>query len=407
MFILALANPGDVTVLFQVFIVLVAAKLLAEIFARLKQPTVVGEIIAGVLIGPGVLGWVAPSEALSLFAEIGVIFLLFTVGLETNPRTIFNVGRKSALVAILGVVVPFVGGFLLMALLGNSSIEAMFLGCAMVATSVGVTARILSELGYLTTRTARIILAAAVIDDILGLVILATVSSLAAGNLNIWKLIISLAVACGFAVLAGFLGAPAVKKVAPRIERLKIGDAFFVAGLIVCLGLSVLAAYVGVAAIIGAFFAGMAFADSAEENETMHKQTSGITEFFVPLFLANIGLQLQLSVFRESSVIFLAIVVTIVAIATKFFGCGVAALDLGWKKASQIGIGMVPRGEVGIVVAQLGLAVAVIDAKLFGVVVFMAVATTLFAPPFIRMLFDEDNSAPAEGEKEDVISQLA
>ena len=401
------AASVEVGVIFDLFLMIVFAKLLAEIFERLRQPAVVGEIMAGILIGPSLLGWVQPSEVINVLAEIGVIFLLFTVGLETKPQAILKVGMKASVVAILGVIVPFAAGYLIMYLTGRTSVEAMFLGAAMVATSVGITARVLSAMGLLDAPTARIILGAAVIDDILGLLILAVVKSISTTGVNYLSLAVTAGLAIGFTVLVAGLVAPVLTRIAPRIERLRIGDSFFIFGLILCLGLSVAAAYIGVAAIIGAFLAGMALAESSEDNHEMHRQTRGLTEFLVPFFLVNIGMQLNLEIFRDASVIVLALVVTLVAVLTKFIGCGLAALDLGWRRAGQIGIGMVPRGEVGIVVAQIGLTLVTIegqraiDDKLFGVILFMAVATTLIAPPFIKILFASEDAADKKIDTDD------
>ena len=161
----------------------------------------------------------------------------------------------------------------------------------------------------------------------------------------------------------------------------------FILGLVLCVGLSVAAAFIGIAAIIGSFLAGMALAEAAEDHPIMHRQINGVTEFLVPFFLVNIGMQLRLGVFRSSSVIVLCVLVTLVAVATKLLGCGLGALNLGIKRAAQVGMGMVPRGEVGIIVAQIGLSLAVIGPELYGVVLFMAVVTTLIAPPFLKLLY--------------------
>jgi Kef-type K+ transport system membrane component KefB len=386
-FLLAAGTPDSAGFLLALFIMLVAAKLMAELFERLRQPAIVGEILAGILIGPGVLNWVAPTYLTNSLAEIGVIFLLFTVGLETKPAAIFKVGLRAALVAVLGVIAPFVGGWLLMRAWGATSIEALFVGTAMVATSVGITARVLSAMGVLETTTARIILGAAVIDDILGLLILAVVTNLAAGSVNYAALAVTAALAIGFTAFVALVGAAVVKRITPRIENLRLSHALFVISLLVCLGLSVAAVYIGVAAIIGAFLAGMTFAEASEDKPTMHKQMSGVTEFLVPLFLVNIGLQLQLEIFRDRSVIALALLATLIAVITKLVACGLGAWGLGWRRAAQVGTGMVPRGEVGIVVAQIGLGLAVIDQSLYGVVLVMAVATTLIAPPFLRLFY--------------------
>ena len=396
MHFLATATTGEAKVLLTLFIMLLAAKLMAELFERLRQPAVAGEILAGVLIGPSLLALAGPSEITDLLAEIGVIFLLFTVGLETKPASIFKVGRQAAMVALLGVVVPLFCGWLLMKAWGSGGIEALFVGTAMVATSVGITARVLSAMGLLDAPTARIILGAAVIDDILGLLILAMVSSAAAGSVNYLEILTTAGLAIGFTAFVALIGAPVVTRFAPKVEQLRSGQGTFIFGLVLCLGLSVAATYIGVAAIIGAFLAGMALAEAAENTPRMHRQMSGVTEFLVPFFLVNIGMKLSLEVFRSWSVIILCLLITLVAIATKLLGCGLGALNLGARRAAQVGMGMVPRGEVGIIVAQIGLSLAVIGPEIYGVVLFMAVATTIIAPPFLKILYANEAAAREE-----------
>ena len=394
---LAAAVEGQTKILLTLFLMLAAAKLMAEVFERLRQPSVVGEILAGIIIGPSVFALVAPTEITDTLAEIGVIFLLFTVGLETKPAAIFRVGKRAALVAILGVVLPFFAGWSLMKARGGSGIESLFLGTAMVATSVGITAHVLSNMGVLHSLTSRIILGAAVIDDILGLMILAIVSSLALGSVNYLSIVTTALLAVGFTAFVVMIGAPVVKRVAPKIENKRGGRVLFVSSLVLCLGISVAAAYIGVAAIVGAFLAGMTFAEVAEERPTMHKQMSGVTDFLVPFFMVNIGMQLKLEIFRDSTVIIFAAVVTVVAVITKLVGCGLGAWGMGWRRVGQVGMGMVPRGEVGIVVAQIGLGMAVIGDSLYAVVLMMAVATTLIAPPFLRVLYNKDKEEATAG----------
>ncbi len=385
--LLALATNHVFEILLTLFVMMAAAKVMAEIFERLRQPAVVGEIFAGVLIGPSVLGWIRPSELTNTLAEIGIIFLLFAVGLATKPRDILNVGKTAAIVAVLGVVTPFVAGYFVMRAWGGNNVEALFIGAALVATSVGITARVLSSLGLLSLETSRIILGAAVIDDILGLLILAVVSSAAAGQIDYLEIAITAALAIGFTVFVSLVGPPVLNRMTPRVENLRVNESLFAFALLLCLGLSVAASYIGVAAIIGAFLAGMALAEATEGNEAMHRQMNGVTEFLVPFFLVNIGMQVQLNVFRDPSTILLTVVVTLLAVVTKLVGGGAGALHLGWRRAAQVGVGMVPRGEVGIVVAQIGLGLALISNSLFAVVLFMAVATTLIAPPFLKLLF--------------------
>jgi Kef-type K+ transport system membrane component KefB len=300
------------------------------------------------------------------------------------------------MVAVLGVVLPFIAGWLLMKAWGSTSVESLFVGTALVATSVGITARVLSSMGLLDAPTARIILGAAVIDDILGLLVLAVVSNMAAGAVNYVEILTTAALAIGFTVFVAFVATPVVTRVAPRVDQLRSGHGMFILGLVLCLGLSVAAAFIGVAAIIGSFLAGMAMAEASEDHPNMHRQINGVTEFLVPFFLVNIGMQLRLDIFRSPSVIVLCVLVTLVAVATKLFGCGLGTINLGIKRAAQVGMGMVPRGEVGIIVAQIGLSLAVIGPELYGVVLFMAVATTLIAPPFLKILYGSEPAAQAE-----------
>lgn len=373
--------------LLQIFVMLAAAKLMAEIFTRLRQPPVVGEILAGVLIGPSVLGWVAPSEVSQLLSEIGVIILLFSVGLETKPAAILKVGGTATLVAVLGVILPFVAGWAMMRALGDPTVESLFVGTAMVATSVGITARVLGDLGVIGTQSARIILGAAVIDDILGLLVLAGVSSLSRGGVDVVGLATTAAMALGFVLVVALVGSRVITRSRHRIERLHSNNSTFVFAMVLCFGLALAAAHIGVAAIIGGFLAGMALAEAVEDHGAVHEQTRGVNELLVPFFLVGIGMQLKLDVFAETGTILLALGLTAVAVATKLIGCGLGAISLGARGALQVGAGMVPRGEVGIVVAQIGLASQVITEQLFGVVLFMAVATTLLAPPLIRPLY--------------------
>ncbi len=384
-------SSENTEILFVIFIIFLAAKLSAELFERLKQPAVVGEILAGVLIGPSVLAIVKQTDLTKVLAEIGVILLLFTVGLEIKPKALFQVGGRALLVAVLGIIVPFFAGWGLLALWGKPTIEAFFLGAAMVATSVGITARVLASLNVLNTQTSQIIMGAAVIDDILGLLILSVVSSMAKGSINYKELALTAFLSIGFTFFMIFLGAKIVNKTRPTVERLKIGDAFFIVGLVICLGLSFLASYVGVAAIIGSFLAGMALSEFSEDTN-LHNKSGAVMEFLLPFFLVGIGLQLDLSVFKDTNVIVLTLLATLVAVITKLVGCGLAALSLGRQQALQIGVGMVPRGEVGIIVAQIGLSLGVMSSALYGVVVFMAIATTLIAPPFLVVLFKESKN---------------
>jgi Kef-type K+ transport system membrane component KefB len=392
-------------VLLSLFVILAAGKLMAELFERLRQPAVVGEILAGVIIGPSLLNWVQPTAITAALAEIGVIFLLFTVGLETRPSDIFKVGKTATGVAVLGVVFPFLAGWgLLLVWPGHSWIEAVFLGAAMVATSVGITARVLSGMGLIATDTARVILAAAVIDDVIGLLVLAVVSSLAEGQVRYGHIALIALLAVAFTVLTITLGARAVRGVARPVGALRINHSLFIFALLLCFGLAAVASLIGIAGIVGAFLAGVAMSEETDET-TLHQQSGALMEFTAPFFLVNIGLNLNLQVFTSKSVILLSIVVTLLAIVTKVIGCGLGALRMGGRHAMQVGIGMAPRGEVGIVVAQIGLAMAAVGDAIYGVVLTMSVATTILAPPLIKLAYAGEKPQESEAPISDELRQ--
>jgi Kef-type K+ transport system membrane component KefB len=400
LFVFSATDHGQI--LLALFVALVAAKLMAEVFERIRQPAVVGEILAGILIGPSLLNLVQPTEVFDALAEIGVIFLLFMVGLETRPSDIFKVGGMATVVAVLGVIVPFIAGWALLSLWpGYSWIEAVFLGAAMVATSVGITARVLSAMGLISADASRVILAAAVIDDVIGLLVLAVVSSLASGAVNYAHIALTAMLAIGFTILTVTLGARAVNRVAMPVKNLRIGHSLLIFALVLCFGFAAVASLIGIAGIIGAFLAGVALSESTDGTE-LHGQSEALTEFLTPFFLVSIGMKLNLSIFLSSEVIMLSLIVTALAVVTKLIGCGVGALKMGRRRAIQVGVGMIPRGEVGIVVAQIGLALAAVSDAVYGVVLAMAVATTLIAPPLIKVAFagEERSSKKAEYEEE-------
>jgi len=222
------ASVENAGVLLSLFIMLAFAKIMAEIFERLRQPAVVGEILAGVIIGPSLLGWVESSAIINILAEIGVIFLLFNVGLETKPSDILRVGKRSLIVAVPGIVLPFAAGYLVATWWNGSFIEAMFIGAALVATSVGITARVLGSMGLLAKETSRIILGAAVIDDVLGLIILSVVSSFGQGGINYFDLGKTAGLAILFTVFVTVVGAKMMTKFAPKIENLHISKPFLI-----------------------------------------------------------------------------------------------------------------------------------------------------------------------------------
>lgn len=374
------------TILLQIFVMFVAAKILALAAERYRVPAVIAEILAGILIGPEVLKLVAIQDWTTALAAIGAIILLFDVGLDQKLSTLLEVGGTALLVAVLGVVLPFFLGFGLLQLTEHSQTEAIFLGAAMVATSVGITARVLQDLGVLRTVVATIILGAAVIDDILAMIVLAIVSSLSEGRVA-WVEIGSVtALAVGFTIFVVLVGRRVIRRVGPRLARLVPGNAYFVLALSICLGLSVLAEQIGMAAIIGAFLAGLVFSEE-EMGPALKEKMQSVHEFLVPFFFVTMGMQMKLSVFGQQEILVLAALVTVLAILGKLVGCGLGAYALGWRGALQVGVGMVPRGEVGIIVASIGLQLHTISDGLYAVVIVMTLVTTLLTPPVLKMLF--------------------
>jgi Na+:H+ antiporter len=377
-------NPE--ALLLELFAIFVAAKVLAELLERLHLPGVLGEIAAGVILGPYALGLVHASDTIHSLAEVGAIFVLFSAGLETSAHDLIRVGRKALMVATLGIAVPFALGFGYMKLRGDASTEAIFVGAAMVATSVGITARVLADLGVIATRTSKIILGAAVFDDILGMVLLAVVAGIASGGGLEWlHLGVLLAEAAAFALFMIFVAPRIVRRIHPRVEQLSTQNASLVVALALCLFLSWLSAKIGMAAIIGAFFAGLMFADYAP-HWNLIPRVGGITEFLGPYFFFSIGSQLDLRLF-SGRVLAAATIVSLLAIVSKLIGCGLPLLAEGWTTALRVGVGMVPRGEVALIVALVGLQSQIVTQSTYAIVVAMTAVTTLVAPPVLRYLF--------------------
>ena len=389
---------GAAAVPLSMLVVFASAKLLAELFERLGQPGIVGEILAGILIGPSVLGWMAPNEILDILSQLGAMFLLFHVGLEVKASELMRVGGTALTVATAGVIVPFFLGWGISALWGEPRIEAIFTGAAMVATSVGITARVLASKGLLQERASRIILAAAVIDDVLGLIVLALVSGMTKGDIRYLDVAATAGIAIGFTVFVALAGTRIARRVVPRvISSLKTAEAEFSIALTLLFALSLVAVYAGVAAIVGAFLAGMALSESA--GTRVLDLSGGVTELLAPFFLAGIGLHFDLAAFAERSTLLLALAIFAAAVLSKFAACGAGALHLGRADAIRVGVGMAPRGEVGMVVAQIGLGLGVMSRSVYDIVVFMSVATTLVAPPLLRWAFRDLIGKRAAGEE--------
>jgi Kef-type K+ transport system membrane component KefB len=399
-------------ILVDLFIIFAAAKLAGEIFLRLKQPPIVGEVLAGVIIGPYALELIgspsadfvtlfngdeeAATEALNVvydvIAELGVIILLFFVGLQTRISELMSVRKRALAVGVLGIIFPWVLGFGFVYATGRSDVESAFVATAMVATSVGITARVLGDLGVLKSEEAQIILGAAVVDDILGLLLLALVSSWGEDDLNALELGLTAAAAMTFVVFAASVGTRVTRSYSIHLERLHLDNGPFLVAILLMLGLSALAGEIGLAAIIGAFLAGLMLAE-AEESFELQQQTRPIYDFLTPFFFVIIGTKVDLASFEDVEVLGIALAVTALAIVGKLAGGALGSRGLPGRGAITVGVGMVPRGEVGLVAAGIGTGIGAVSDDMFAVVVFMSIATTLIAPPALAALYRGRGSA--------------
>lgn len=415
-FIAALSMPslasgsghGDPSapVVLALALMLLSAKLGGHFAIRFKQPAVLGELLVGVLLGNlSLLGFtaftsIATDQFVDMFARVGVIILLFEVGLESTVGQMLKVGVSALLVAVIGVVVPFiVGYFVTRALMPASSVYvALFIGATLTATSVGITARVLKDLEKSQLPESRIILGAAVIDDVLGLVILAVVTGIIGaadrgGQLALSEVAITLGKAVAFLVLSLVIGiwlSPRMFKFASRLRTNMVLLAF---SLAFCFGLAWLADFIGLAPIVGAFAAGLILEDvhyeelKTKEHHTLEQLIHPLSNFLVPVFFVLMGMRTDLKSFAAPGVLSLAAALTVVAIAGKLLA-GVGALGKNLDRLS-IGIGMVPRGEVGLIFASIGAQLTVqgervVDEKVFSAVVVMVIATTMVTPPILK-----------------------
>jgi Kef-type K+ transport system membrane component KefB len=373
-------------ILVELFVIFAAAKVAGEAFRRAGQPPVIGELLVGVLLGARSLGVIHDSEVHRVLQELGAIVLLFMIGLDTKPGDIRGVGPRALTVGASGIVLPFACGLAFTLATGRGSDEAMFIGAAMVATSVGITARVLADLGVVHEIESRIILGAAVIDDVLGLLVLAIVSGLAQDNLSAAH-IAGLGIgSVAFVAIVGVYGHRAIEAAADRIGGSELHRAPLVIAIGICLGLSALAGTIGLAAIIGAFLAGMAFSERAGEWQ-LEEQIEPVYQLLVPFFFVITGAQVDPAAFTEPETLGLVAAVTTLAVVGKLAGCGLAAWGMERRSMAIIGTGMVPRGEVGIIVASVGLATNMLGPRLYAVIVAMSIITTVIAPPALKALF--------------------
>jgi Kef-type K+ transport system membrane component KefB len=382
--IVAATSTADAVL--DLFVVLLAAKIGDELFKRLGQPTLIGEVLAGVMVGPAVLGLVEPSEVLEVFAELGIVFILFWVGLETRLHDLLGVGRSAAAVGVLGVVIPFAAGLGIALGSGETTGTSLFLAAALVATSVGITSAVLVTTGTLRTRAGRTILGAAVVDDILAMLVVAVATAIVVGGgTSVVELVVVAAMAIGFVGFFAFGGTSVMRRHPGLLKAPRFSESPLLPAVILCLGLAALSARIGLAAIIGAFLAGMMVAETKEQHP-IEEEVAPLYAFFAPFFFVSIGLQVDPGLYGSWSLLAGLVGITAVAVVTKLAGAFLGARQLTRPEARFVAVGMVPRGEVGIIVAGIGLSAGALDEEAFATVVGMAIVTTIIAPPALRVL---------------------
>jgi Kef-type K+ transport system membrane component KefB len=380
--------------LFHFFIIFTSAKILGELFVRMRMPAIIGELMAGVLLGNYVLGIINTSDhVLMSFAEIGVIFLMFHVGLEIRVKDLFAVGRTAVLVGVLGILFPLVLGFGAMFVLGYEIVESLFVATAILATSVGISVKVLQDMGLIKHKVAYIVLGAAVLDDILALIALALVKGLARGEFNTAEFSLLVFESLAFVGFLTIWGHRVARRSRKWVEKLNIPEAPFVLSVILCLGFAELADVIGLAAIIGAFMAGVVIDEMAGVYDLENK-VKYVNEFLLPFFFVMMGAHLDPRAFLNPRLILLVFVISVVAVISKMLGSALASLKEDWKTRIQIGVCMIPRGEVGIIVGLVGLSLNSISQEMYTVVLGMSLLTTIIAPPLIILAFRKRKKLP-------------
>jgi len=399
-------------------ILLFAAKLMAELFLRLKLPIVLGELIAGMVIGPFALGaYIVGSEGVPLLhinneikvlGEIGAIVILFMAGLEMTPKEFLKGGKASFTVGTLGVIVPFAAGLAVFQMFGFDALQSMLIATALTATSIAISVQVLSEFGKLKSAEARLIIGAAVVDDILAIAVLSVVISIANGpggveSIDISDVTIKILQVLGFfaaMLLASVWVMP--KIITPRLWKAKgsvegIATASF-------FGAAALAGSIGLSPIVGAFAVGMALS-TTKVFEKVENYAHQIGLIFAPLFFAIIGAQVD---FRQVNmeILILSAIIIAVAIVTKLFGCGLPAMMFlkSKSKGMKVGIGMISRGEVGLIVAGVGVASGILTSSVYSTIVIMVAVTTIITPIWLKIEYRKEQKQ--DGVEPQVNNQL-
>lgn len=378
-------------------VIYVASKIGGELALRLKQPAVLGELVAGLVVGVSGFRLVNPEQpVLVLLAQVGVTLLLFEVGLDSNLRSLFKVGSQALAVALVGMLLPFGLGYGVIKFAGATNLVSVFVGASMTATSIGISAKVLTDLGYLQRTEGKIILGAAVFDDILGVVLLSVVSGIAGGTtLEPLKVLQIVGTSIGFLVGAIVIGKLAMPFFLRVVRTLQTRGDLLTASLVFAFTLAFLAEQLGSAAIIGAFAAGLVLAETDKRCD-LEARVHPVTDFFLPIFFITVGAGVNLALLGNQQALFLATALTLTAVLGKLM-CGYATFGTQANKLA-IGAGMVPRGEVGLVFASVGLDTGILSGVNHTAVVITVILTTFLGPVLLNLVLK--SRSPRRGRAE-------
>ncbi|MGE1130906.1 cation:proton antiporter [Bacillus wiedmannii] len=376
---------------FQIALILLSTKLAGDLSVRLGQPSVLGKLIVGIVIGPALLGWIENSELLTQLSNVGVILLMFMAGLETDLEEL-NANRNSSLaVALGGIILPFVGGYVSGLVMGMEQGNAVFLGLLLCATSVSISVQTLRDLGKMKTRESTTMLGAAVFDDILVVILLAfAMSFLGTDDVNLAMVILKKVVFFASIILIGWKGVPAIMR---WLSPLRVSESIVSAALIICFSFAYFGELLGIAGIIGAFAAGIAISQTNYKHEVEKKVEPIAYAMFVPVFFVSIGMNITFDGIGNQ--IWFILALTVIAVLTKLIGCGLGARMTGFdaKSSAIIGAGMVSRGEVALIIAGTGLSSGLLAQDYFTAIVIVVILTTMITPPMLKYTFGAKDKA--------------
>ena len=375
----------------QLAIILLASKLAGDLSVRLGQPSVLGKLIIGIILGPSVLGWVTNSDILHELSQIGVILLMFLAGLETDLDEFKKSAKASTSVGLAGIIAPLGLGYLAGMAMGMHAFESLFLGLLLSATSVSISVQTLKELGQLKSREGATVLGAAVIDDVVVILALAFLMSFSGGDVDLGMVILKKVIFFGAIILLSWKVVPWVLK---RFAPLQVTEPVVTGALIICFLFAYFADYTGVANIIGAYIAGIAISLTNFKNEITHKTETISYAVFVPLFFTSIGVSAEFGGILDN--LWLIILLSLLAIVTKLVGGAIGAKICGfpWANSMAVGAAMISRGEVALIIAAIGLQNNLLTADMFAVLIVVVLVTTIVTPPLMKLFFSRVKAEP-------------